>query len=421
MPRLILPSPHSREQNTLLHPPTKINVCTAGSKFGKTTGIGAWQAKVAWENPNTISRWVAPIYRQAKIGMRVINRMYPSSLCQMHRADMELHLANGSIIQFASADRPETLEGEGVQFFVVDEAAKMSEEAWQAHLSTISATDGIGWVVSTPKGRNWFHALAQLGIDPSEPDFSFFRFQTSHNPHVRPEVIARARRILPVRVFEQMFLGLFRDETGGVFEGVDACAVLLGAADPIAGMIYQLGADIAKVNDYTVLTVMDSNGNVVAWERFNGLLWGEQVHRIEKLALHYQATIQLDATGIGDPIFDALRERGLRVVPHKFTNQNKRQLIENLKAGMSEGDVRYPRIAILMNELKAFEHSLTKTGEIRYSAPLGSHDDAVISLALAWYGVRGYSPTAEEITIEPQRLYRQRGGGDARRTQHGTS
>jgi hypothetical protein len=68
----------------------------------------------------------------------------------------------------------------------------------------------------------------------------------------------------------------------------------------------------------------------------------------------------------------------------KFTSQSKQQLIEGLVIAIQQGLIKYPEGSIV-DELSLFEYVYSKTG-VKYSAPLGMHDDAVCSLALAWRG-----------------------------------
>jgi hypothetical protein len=47
---------------------------------------------------------------------------------------------------------------------------------------------------------------------------------------------------------------------------------------------------------------------------------------------------------------------------------------------------------VLQNELKAYTYELTSGGNVRYGAPEGLHDDAVIALALALWGRKKPEP-----------------------------
>jgi len=51
------------------------------------------------------------------------------------------------------------------------------------------------------------------------------------------------------------------------------------------------------------------------------------------------------------------------------------------------GEVTALNDPVLVGELMAYERTVTATGRSQYSAPDGLHDDTVMALALAWYGI----------------------------------
>jgi hypothetical protein len=62
------------------------------------------------------------------------------------------------------------------------------------------------------------------------------------------------------------------------------------------------------------------------------------------------------------------------------------------------GDIKILNDEILIGELEAYERSVsTYTGHSRYNAPSGLHDDTVMALALAWYGLHQRSTTLDFV------------------------
>ena len=72
-----------------------------------------------------------------------------------------------------------------------------------------------------------------------------------------------------------------------------------------------------------------------------------------------------------------------------FTNPKKVMLIEKLMVAIEHRLITFPDIEVLIDELRAFSYELLPTGNFRYSAPEGKHDDCVISLALAVWALLG--------------------------------
>ena len=61
------------------------------------------------------------------------------------------------------------------------------------------------------------------------------------------------------------------------------------------------------------------------------------------------------------------------------------ELIEKLAGFIEEQNLWIPPNNILIDELESFGYELSDSGNIKYSAPQGLHDDCVDSLALAIY------------------------------------
>ena len=139
------------------------------------------------------------------------------------------------------------------------------------------------------------------------------------------------------------------------------------------------GWDLAKSVDWTVGIALDFAGRVCRLERFQKP-WDETIATI--LSATGAVPALVDATGVGDPILERLQRsspdhfRGFT-----FSAAAKQQLMERLAMAMHERQVRFPDGPIRA-ELEAFEYRHSRTG-VRYAAPDGLHDDAVVALALA--------------------------------------
>jgi phage FluMu gp28-like protein len=175
-----------------------------------------------------------------------------------------------------------------------------------------------------------------------------------------------------------------------VFRGVRDC-VGGRLEDPDANKSYVIGVDLAKYQDYTVIVVMEkTNMQVVYFDRFHKLDWNFQKNKIANVIRRYNnAQCTIDATGIGDPIFDDLNRLGLNIIPYKISGVSKKPLIENLSLNIQEGNISYPDIPELINELNIYAYTQSQTtGHTSYSAPEGYHDDIVIALALACWNLK---------------------------------
>jgi hypothetical protein len=77
----------------------------------------------------------------------------------------------------------------------------------------------------------------------------------------------------------------------------------------------------------------------------------------------------------------------------KLSANSKREVIENLALCIQTGAFSYPEIPELIEELALFGVEMTASGNVRYEAPEGFHDDCVISAALACWGLQKVGST----------------------------
>jgi len=93
----------------------------------------------------------------------------------------------------------------------------------------------------------------------------------------------------------------------------------------------------------------------------------------------------IDAHGEGGYLdyWGDLEDNGVPIDAVKFTASSKRDLIDNLATRLEMGEITIPEIPQLTNELDLYEYETTPSGNVRYQAPEGWHDDCVDSLALA--------------------------------------
>jgi hypothetical protein len=311
-------------------------------------------------------------------------------------ADMKIYLTNGTVIECKSADNPESLLGEGLNGMVIDEAARIKDSIWHEYLRP-TLSDKQGWLlaISTPKGMNWFYQGYMNGQKHIE-DTESWNFTTQDNPYIKPEEIALAKTTMPQRAFEQEYLGIFLGNVGGVFRSIQQCIddniIMRDAAE--GGVSYAMGVDLAKYQDFTVIIVIDKlKNNVVYMERFNQIDWTLQEKRIIDVWNKFASPETfVDATGVGDRVFEELAKTITNINGVKFTGTSKTELIDELSIMMDNKLIHFPNLPDLIDELNIYEYEVTKAGNVRLNAPTGYHDDCVISLSLAAQGIKaGYN------------------------------
>lgn len=358
--------------------------------------------KRAVTNPGL--HWIImPSYRQAKsIAWQRLKYLLKNDPGWKYN-EQELYSEHGDLntrIELRGADNEDALRGVGLRSCALDECAMMKANVWPEIIRPMLADSrGAALFISTPKGRNWFYDLFIKGVDGTDKDWKSWRYSTRVNKYIGDDEIALAKKDMSERLFKQEFEAEFLDDETGVFKRVRVC-VTGELKPPIPGRFYVMGIDLAKTVDFTVLTVIDSvTREVVAWERFQDVSWAEQKIRIQKLAKKYNnAMCIVDSTGVGDPIFEDLRNANVSVDGFKFTNETKCRLIEQLAIAIENRLITFPSIETLIDELMNYEYAISDNGTIKYNAPEGKHDDTVISLALAVWGIRSFLHEAQVIS-----------------------
>jgi hypothetical protein len=405
-----LKKPHSDKQRAMVEYDGNV-VAFCGRRFGKTDAyvnrlfckmrrkpglywwVGlSWQSasmKRAWREVTTIAK---SIYRAA--GLR--ERDY------INRSKYEVRIPGLGEIWFRTAENPGSLAGEGIHGAVVDEFSLMDPIIWTEYLQG-TLLDYGGWAAfgGVPKGINWASALWHDAA--VQPGWIQIHATTYDNPYIDKAGIEEVKATTPERIFRQEYLAEILED-GAVFRGVKEAATAKRQEYPqhnypsFPKHTYVMGVDLAKMNDYTVIMVVDATTREQCYlERFNQISWEYQLKRIESVAsLFNPFVINMDSTGVGDPIVEqAQRRMKQRVQGVHFSQPAKTQLIEGLMLAFDNKTIRICDEPILIKELQGLQATQLLTG-IRYEAAGSGHDDCVMALALAWDAVGNYAPVRVE-------------------------
>ena len=373
-------------QRLIINDPSRFQVASIGRQWGKTTTMLARIGARACMDRGQYW-WVAPTYPQARVAYNRFLRAFAPAVSKVNKSYQEVEVRGGAVISFKGSDSPDNLRGETLKGAVLDECGMMRSNIWPEIIQPMLRVHK-GWATlgGTPKGPNWFRDVYFRA--PDDPDWSRFHYPSNQSPFFSDDEFEKARASTSERIFRQEYLAEFLADDNDVFRGINDCIAgqLHGAQ---SGVSYVLGVDVAKHADWTVIVVLDIVHNkVVHFERFQKIDWPFQIERIAAASTAYnRGMVFLDATGVGDPIFDALTQKGAPVVPVKFTNAVKSDLVQKLSLAIEQRAVTFPDIPELLGELRAFSFERLPSGLTRYSAPDGLHDDCVMALALAVMGM----------------------------------
>ena len=410
--------PHSKQKEILACKSREMIVC-AGRRFGKSAVCGYIIVKELLDRLARIKNgeidsckiWiVAPTYELTnKVFEYVVrfllafDRSFGQYISGGQGRPGQIKITEGIWVQCKSTTEPMSLLGEELDLEVVDEAALIPEKIYQQYIypTTIAKSrDTKTILISTPRGKNWFsnlyHILKEQG--------SAFHFTTLDGVETDEVKLEAIKKVTPELLFRQEYMAEFVAEAGIVFRNIDRAVCPYKPQEGLRGHYYVMGVDLGTVNDYTVVTVIDrDNHEVVHWDRFKGIDYTQQKDLIRAKALKYNgARVIIDATGVGRPVYDDLRSSGVFVEDFTFSGKSKEELVGRLIVFIDETYLRVPNIDLLVSELKAFEYKYIndRTGELlkntKYGAPQGFHDDAVMSLGLAVWGLNLDKPINED-------------------------
>lgn len=335
---------------------------------------------------------IFPTFTEAKnaiwIDPNMLFSVIPEQIiASKNQAELSITLRNGSIIKLMGADNPDRFRGAGPLGVVLDEYDTMKNDVWPILQPILRQNGGWAWFIGTPKGQQKLYNLYNLGKS-GNPEWKSWLLKASTSGIIDSENLANSKATMPEALYNQEFECDFLEGEGKVFRNVRD---IMDAQPrrPIPGHLYSMGVDLAKYQDYTVITVYDrENNSQVYQDRFNKLEWPFQKEKIKTISNYYnKALVRIDATGLGDPIADDLIRMGVPVEPVQLTNLSKKELIEKTSLFIQTHQVHMIYIEDTLTEFDNFGYELSQNGNVRYNAPDGFHDDIVIAHALAISGL----------------------------------
>lgn len=402
-------TPHKKQRelvNICLDNTIKYIVACTGRQFGKTFLSVNIMLKWALETNNSLTMFVAPIYAQSKKVFEELTKLLDGTelTTSINKSELEISFINGSKIIFKSAEREQNLRGYTLDYLVIDEAAFTKDNVWKEVLRpTVLVKGKKVLLISTPKGRNWFYEMAMRGLNEDYPQYKTFQATSFDTPYITKEELEEAKNTLPEHIYRQEILAEFIDDGGSVFNNLNQHSTITQYPKLNKDEKYYGGLDFGRQNDYTVLTIINSKGEVVYHYRERQKSWDIIISELTNILKQYNPIVFAETNGIGDVLYDNLKKKYSKIHPFTTTNDSKQNLIEDLIMSFNEGKVKIPTKELnpsLIQELSVFTYEYsTRTRKIKYNAPNGFHDDCVISLALSYHSFKKKLTHAQYVVM----------------------
>lgn len=377
-------NPHQKQKtihDSINLEPYKYYVLNIGRQFGKTMLAMNQCYYWAFNNSGVKIAWVSPIYKQCKkVFDEMVLAFADSNLIKSNASDLVITTQNGSTIQFFSAERYDNIRGFTFDYLVCDEFAFMAEQAWSEVLrATVLVKGKKVLLISTPKGKNHFYNL--FNLDGVNPQYKSFKM-TSYDGLATKDEIDGAKLTLPDNIFKQEYLAEFVDGGSGVFKDIII-------KEPEYSEYYYAGIDLGRADDYTVLTILNEQGQMCYCNRWRHDTWSNIKDSILRILKKFDAYTLVEVNSIGDAIYEQIANEYPKAEPFTTTSKSKQDIIEGLQVAIQNGDFSIQDIDWLKKEFEVFGFEYNhKTRSIKYSAPHGFHDDGVMSCAIAYHSLK---------------------------------
>lgn len=360
-------------------------------QFGKSFMLKQLLLYYAINEPNSKCLFVSMTHQQAgKVYNEILRAIKKSGVIQeKNSVEHSLILVNGSEVYIRSYQRCEFIRGVSANTLIIDEAAFIKDEDFQAVLRPTLATAGRRAILfSTPRGKNYFYDMCVRGMQDEWDCYHYYHATYRDNPIANQGEIQDAKKTLPEKIFRSEYEAEFISGSMSVFNNVDKCIKerIVGAGTVVGGL------DIGRKNDETCLTIMQGK-SVIAQEVWSKKSWGEILARVVQLLKQYQVKqLWVEVNGLGDPVFEMLEGecKSVRCTTTLSTwitsNTSKQNAVEKLINDFNEGLIEIPNDEELLLQLDNFEAEYsTKSHCVKYAGRYPVHDDRVLSLAICNY------------------------------------
>jgi len=373
-------------QLDFLAAPQRFKIAVFHRRAGKSKTVLNQQIAKALKTKG-VYYYFLPTYRQAKAvcwDALVKEHVPPEVVDKINDSELAVYYKNGSIQRFVGCEDIDKHRGINPLDVVFDEYSEMNEKIWTAIIQPVLRENkGTATFIFTPKGMN--HAWKLIQMAKENPSEWFISIKGVDDTNVfTKEELQEIGRNTPKDLFEQEYYCKFVEGGASFFKRVDE-NVWSDDWKPKELAMYQIGVDLAKFHDYTVITQFDlSSFRILKQERFNQMDYNLQKAKIENIYLKSnRGRVIIDSTGVGEPVYDDLYARGINVEPFRFNQKSRMDLLRNLQIKLEQDRIKIPNDPILIAELKSMQYTLSPAGNLTVQVPDGSHDDMIMSLALA--------------------------------------
>jgi len=168
----------------------------------------------------------------------------------------------------------------------------------------------------------------------------------------------------------------------------------LAAAIPELRGNFYVGVDLAKKEDYSVVAVLRKDEDAFRLVHLNVFPQGTEyvgvINYLKALSERLKTVHRflVDQTGVGEAVLEQAQKTVPNVEGVVLTAPRKQDILGYLKLMMQERRVLFPYELDFLQELNVERFELSKSGQVLFSHPGGTHDDRLWAFALAVFATK---------------------------------
>lgn len=345
-------------------------------------------------NPDKFSAYITPSYKHGKkVYAELVKYLEPTGLIKRKNGqELRIESIYGSVLQFFSGESPTAIRGNTVSgILIIDEASYFpdqlsnGEDIWYNVIQPITKARCKKIImISTPAGkRGFFYQFYNKALEGKE-GYAYMKRTIYDDSLASQDYIDDMKNGTPEKIFQQEYECVFLDSALTFFEGFEKQFRKYKYN-------YQktwIGVDLSgNGQDETIVT------------KINELNQVEQIKVKGSLSMKYQRIADIintstnlqmayiEVNGIGLPMYEQIEKlvnKKSLLKEWLTTNSSKEQIISNLAVKIAQDDIFFNEMDNeLFSQFGTFLAKFSKSRKLQFEAMAGSHDDRIMSLAMA--------------------------------------
>lgn len=346
------------------------------------------------QNKNEKIGYICKNYILAKKLYKDVMQLLPEELVKSSNgSDLTITSIYDTVLTFFSSESGSSLRGLTFEYLILDEFAffkqKLSDGSdfwYDVCFPTIKVKGKKIIFVSTPLGKNnHFHTMFLRGLDPNYHRYRTIKKTIYDDGLITNEEIEEVRKSIPETSFRQEFLCEFLDSSITFFVGFECCFTSYNYNNNIKQWI---GIDLSGNGDDESVVTFINEQNQTQQITIKGRL-DDKYKQIADIinSTHNLIGVNIEQNGIGQPMINEITKLvNDKSIIHNWltTNSTKEQIISNLAVMIANNNIKFNNNNTkLYTQLSNFIVKYSKTNKLQFEGVNGTHDDAVMSLAIA--------------------------------------